>query len=245
MGNEVQYILESKRLVWLVAVVFAVVIMFQYFEFPYGDGASSMFSVRRAQPPSIQTNQTKTSAEIPKSLGNVTIFDVSNHSKPVDTHTLDKGTNVDIGIEHGIQSNDSITSPPPSSSASLTPPTIVNSTVISPSTTSPPPGSSASLTPPKTVNSTVISPAIALVNNTSRPEVNDTNLDRNFKKPATSENNPVMSAGESPLKESPPVKAIHERPIGDIVTLSDMHEILLHNRASVRSMVYIFSNSFV
>ncbi|KAK1425996.1 hypothetical protein QVD17_14663 [Tagetes erecta] len=210
MGNEVQYILESKRLVWLVATVFAVVIMFQYSEFPYGDGASSMFSVRRAQPPSSQTNQTKTSTEIPKSLGNITIFDVSNHSKPVDTHTIDKGTSIDIGIEHSIHSNDSTISPPPSSSASLTPPT--------------------------TVNSTVISPAIALVNNTSRPEVNDTNLDHNFKKPVTSENNPAMSAGESPVREPPPVKATQERPIGDIVTLSDMHDILLRNRASVRSM---------
>ncbi|KAI3677241.1 hypothetical protein L1987_86864 [Smallanthus sonchifolius] len=206
MGHEVQYILESKRLVWLVAVVFAVVIMFQYFEFPYGDVSSSMFSVRRAQPPLSQTNQTETSSESPKSPGNVTIFDVFNITEPVDT--LDKGNS--IGIEINIQSNDSTTSPPPSLSASLTPPT--------------------------TVNSTAISPSIALDNKTSKPEVNAPDLDPNLKKPATSENNPALSVGESPVKELPPVKATHERPIGDIVTIADMHGIFLHNRASVRSM---------
>ncbi|KAL8214547.1 hypothetical protein R6Q57_003996 [Mikania cordata] len=187
MGQEVQYILESKRLVWLVAVVFAVVVMFQYFEFPYGDVSSSMFSVHRAQPSSSQTNQTKTSSEIPKSTGNNTIKFIS---------------------------------PPPSSD----------------STTSPPSSTSASLTPTITVNNTVVVPSIALDNNTLKPEVNPPNLDPNFKKPAPSENKPAMSTGEPQVKELPPVQPVQERPIGDIVTLSDMHDILLHNRASVRSM---------
>ncbi|KAL9999976.1 putative xylogalacturonan beta-1,3-xylosyltransferase [Helianthus debilis subsp. tardiflorus] len=217
MGHEVQYILESKRLVWLVAVVFAVVIMFQYYEFPYGDVASSMFSMGRSQPSvgqTSQTNQTKASAESPKSSGNITIFNVSNHTTPVDT--LGKGNN--IGIEYSIPSNDSTTaSPPPSSSASLTSPTIVNITVISPST--------------------------ALDNSTSKPEVNASNLDPGVRKPATSENNPAMSAGESPVKQVPPVKAVHKRPIGDIVTLADMHDILSDNRASVRSMKPLWSST--
>ncbi|KAJ0736115.1 putative xylogalacturonan beta-1,3-xylosyltransferase [Helianthus annuus] len=214
MGHEVQYILESKRLVWLVAVVFAVVIMFQYFEFPYGDVSSSMFSMGRSQPSvgqTGQTNKTKASAESPTSSGNITVFNVSNHTTPVDTHG--KG-----GIEYSIPSNDSTT-------ASL------------------PPTSSASLTPPKIVNITVISPSTALDNNTSKPEVNASNLDPGVRKPATSENNPAMSAGESPVKEVPPVKAVHKRPIGDIVTLADMHDILSDNRASVRSMKPLWSST--
>ncbi|XP_076961127.1 putative glycosyltransferase At3g07620 [Bidens hawaiensis] len=49
MGHELQYILETKRFVWLVAVVFAVFMMFQYFEFPNGHVVSSLFSAREGQ----------------------------------------------------------------------------------------------------------------------------------------------------------------------------------------------------
>ncbi|KAI7739849.1 hypothetical protein M8C21_020582 [Ambrosia artemisiifolia] len=206
MGSEVQYILESKRLVWLVAVVFAVIIMFQYFEFPYGDVASSMFTVGRVHPSLSHANQTKASAESPKSSDNITMFDVSNHTKPVDT--LSKGNN--IGVENHIPSNGSTASPPLSSPASLTAPTTVDNTAVSPTT--------------------------ALDNDTSKPEVNGPSSDPVFNKPVTSENRPAVLAGESPVKKVPRVKTVHERQIGDIVTLSDMHDILRHNRASVRSM---------
>lgn len=39
--------METKRLVYLVAVVFAVFMMFQYLEFPYGDVISSLFSATK------------------------------------------------------------------------------------------------------------------------------------------------------------------------------------------------------
>ncbi|KAI7754665.1 hypothetical protein M8C21_026196, partial [Ambrosia artemisiifolia] len=200
------YILESKRLVWLVAVVFAVIIMFQYFEFPYGDVASSMFTVGRVHPSLSHANQTKSSAESPKSSDNITVFYVSNHTKPVDAFS--NGNN--IGVENHIPSNGSTASPPLSLPASLTAPTTVDNTAVSPTT--------------------------ALDNNTIKPEVNGPSSDPVFNKPVTSENRPAVSAGESPAKKVPRVKTVHERPIGDIVTLSDMHDILRHNRASVRSM---------
>ncbi|KAL8255882.1 hypothetical protein R6Q59_030949 [Mikania micrantha] len=45
MGHE----LETKRFVWLIAVVFAMVMMFQYIEFPNADVASSLFSANKGQ----------------------------------------------------------------------------------------------------------------------------------------------------------------------------------------------------
>ncbi|GKA22420.1 hypothetical protein Tco_0708382 [Tanacetum coccineum] len=84
MGDGLQHILESKRFVWFVAIVFGVVIMLQYFEFPYGDLASSLFIPGRAQPPEIATlpPQGRTS-QVPKPLSNITRSDSSNYTKPV------------------------------------------------------------------------------------------------------------------------------------------------------------------
>lgn len=49
MGHELQYLLETKRFVWLVAVVFVLFMMFQYFEFPNSHVVSSLFSAREGQ----------------------------------------------------------------------------------------------------------------------------------------------------------------------------------------------------
>ncbi|KAL8227034.1 hypothetical protein R6Q57_016866 [Mikania cordata] len=49
MGHELLYLLETKRFVWLIAVVFAMVMMFQYIEFPNADVASSLFSANKGQ----------------------------------------------------------------------------------------------------------------------------------------------------------------------------------------------------
>nr|GEW14799.1 probable glycosyltransferase At5g03795 [Tanacetum cinerariifolium] len=85
MGDALQHILESKRFVWFVAIIFSVVIMLQYFEFPYGNLASSLFIPGRAQPPEIATfpPQGRPTSQIPKPLSNITRSDSSNHTKLV------------------------------------------------------------------------------------------------------------------------------------------------------------------
>ena len=52
MAHEIQYMFKSKRFVWIMAAVFGVVVMFQYFEFPYGGVVSSLLTAGSPQPPS-------------------------------------------------------------------------------------------------------------------------------------------------------------------------------------------------
>ncbi|XP_060208327.1 xylogalacturonan beta-1,3-xylosyltransferase-like [Lycium barbarum] len=51
MGSEIRYLglLETRRLVWLSGVVFAIVLMIQYFGFPYGYALSSLFTANVGQ----------------------------------------------------------------------------------------------------------------------------------------------------------------------------------------------------
>lgn len=279
MGHEIQYILESKRLVWLVAVVFAVVIMFQYFEFPYGDVASSLFSAGRAQPPVSGSYPPQASSQIPKSLGNITRFDGSNYTRPVDipeksNNAIDKGNDLDIENDfesekdedmdeftktdgHGV-SGDQI-----EEIEGLAPEKVrqfdgdlftnnVNSSTLQEKVTGapspiatfllPPASSPDSSTSRTTVDATAIAPSTTLDNSTSKPNIISPNSDPNFKEPVTSLKNPNLPADDSSVKEVPPVKESHERPMGDVVSVSDMHDILLHNRASVRSMKPLWSS---
>ncbi|XP_024983590.1 probable glycosyltransferase At5g03795 isoform X1 [Cynara cardunculus var. scolymus] len=278
MGHEIQYILESKRLVWLVAVVFAVVILFQYFEFPYGDVASSLFSAGRAQPPVSGSYPPQASPQIPKPLGNITRFDGSNYTRPVDEmvdNAIDKGN--DVGIENDFESErdgdtDEFTRTDDGHGVSgdqieeiegLAPEKVrqfngdlstnnVNSSTLQEKVTgaaSPitpfllsPASSPDSLTSKTTVDATAIAPSTALDNSTSKPNIVSPNSAPNFKEPVTSLKNPNLPANDSSMKEVPLVKENHETPMGDVVTVSDMHDILLHNRASVRSMKPLWSS---
>ncbi|KAL4560318.1 hypothetical protein LXL04_032468 [Taraxacum kok-saghyz] len=220
MGHEVQYILESKRLVWLVAAVFAMVIMFQYFEFPYGDISSSFISSTKSQPPVSGSLQFETSSKIPKSFGNITDFNNSNHTNPVDI--LNQNDNKIIHKEdknefelkqnstaHKVQE---IVSLPPVAGLSINSVSYSTSQEKESNVTN----SLAPITPPPTiVNVTVVAPSISSDKNT----LGAPNTDHK-KESATSQ--------KKNFKKAPPM--------GDVVTISNMHDILLHNRAFVRSM---------
>nr|XP_043610188.1 probable glycosyltransferase At5g03795 [Erigeron canadensis] len=266
MGHEVQYILESKRMVWLVAVVFAVIIMFQYFEFPYGDVASSFFSTSRAEPPVSGSYPPQASSLLSGPLGNTTRFDGSNITTPVGL--LEKGGHAenenDIQLESNRDAGDSsigendldAACPPPISLAPVTPPMVVSDNLTiengmqsetnretddstlkqKDSGAASPPSSSVALPQPTTVNRTVISPSSAVGIKRSEPHIDAPNLGPNVKGLGTIQNNPAVSPGESSVKKIPPAKEVRKIPMGDVVTMSDMHEILLQNRATVRSM---------
>lgn len=236
MGNEVQYILESKRLVWLVAVVFAMVIMFQYFEFPYGDYvSSSLFSAKKTQPPVSGSLQYEASPKSPKSLDNITLFDGSNHTNPLDilekgNKIIDNGDKNDVEVKHNstvdkVQENgDLVTNNATLSVGNLS----INNVSYSTSQEKNPDvaSSPAPITPSTSIVS--ISPSMAIFdNNTSKADIGAPNSDHN-KESATSQKIHV---------KKPP-------PMGDVVTISNMYDILLYNRANVRSMVCKFHNCY-
>ncbi|XP_023743135.1 probable glycosyltransferase At5g03795 [Lactuca sativa] len=233
MGNEVQYILESKRLVWLVAVVFAMVIMFQYFEFPYGDYvSSSLFSAKKTQPPVSGSLQYEASPKSPKSLDNITLFDGSNHTNPLDilekgNKIIDNGDKNDVEVKHNstvdkVQENgDLVTNNATLSVGNLS----INNVSYSTSQEKNPDvaSSPAPITPSTSIVS--ISPSMAIFdNNTSKADIGAPNSDHN-KESATSQKIHV---------KKPP-------PMGDVVTISNMYDILLYNRANVRSMKPLWS----
>ncbi|GJT44315.1 hypothetical protein Tco_0953030 [Tanacetum coccineum] len=153
-------------------------------------------------------------------------------------------------------------SPSPTSPAHLIPPTTVDTVVIEipPLTTlnivglendirvndftskekdsvvaNPSPSSSTLLTPPTTVDSTIISPLTTL-HNISTPDIDTSNSYHDVKESVASQMSPATAADDSSAKEVPPVKEVHLKPImGNVVTMSEMHEILLYNRDSLFS----------
>ncbi|GKE98996.1 hypothetical protein Tco_0022347 [Tanacetum coccineum] len=89
--------------------------------------------------------------------------------------------------------------------------------------------------PPTTVDSTIISPPTTL-HNISTPDIDTPNSYHDVKKSVASQMSPATAADDSSAKEVPPVKEVHFKPImGNVVTMSEMHEILLYNRDSLFS----------
>ncbi|GKA37263.1 probable glycosyltransferase [Tanacetum coccineum] len=121
MGHEVQYLSETRRLASLVAVVFAVFMMFQYFEFPFGDVVSSLFSASRAQEVVNGTNPPEALPQIPQIHGNITHSYALNTSDNVSNSSVDALSTIPA------------THSPLSSPAPLTPPITVDTTLTGPS----------------------------------------------------------------------------------------------------------------
>ncbi|KAI3791990.1 hypothetical protein L2E82_05858 [Cichorium intybus] len=156
--------METKRLVYLVAVVFAVFIIFQYIEFPYGDVVSSLFYASKGKNVINETHPHENSSQIPQIVKNITRFDGSNTSPP-GVLEKDKKTIYDRGDDVASKNLE---------------------------------------------------------------------LERNFSNVSNSfQDYEVPSDNKSSANEVIPS---NQRAIGEIVTISEMHEMLVHNRASFRSM---------
>ncbi|KAF5819302.1 putative xylogalacturonan beta-1,3-xylosyltransferase [Helianthus annuus] len=171
MGHEFQYLLETKRFVWLVALVFAIFMMFQYFQFPNGYVVSSLFPVSDGQ---IVANTTRFHAS-----------DISN-----------------ISSLHNNTSN-----------------------ALSPISATHLPQNSPALTPTAAVNITLSAPTIPLGPVASE---SDRDVSTSVKDFNGLQKNPVRSDDKSSATKD----VITE----DVVTISEMHDMLVHNRASSRSM---------
>ncbi|KAI3522761.1 hypothetical protein L1887_00811 [Cichorium endivia] len=155
--------METKRLVYLVAVVFAVFIMFQYIEFPYGDVVSSLFYASKGKNVINTTHPHENSSQIPQIVKNITRFDGSNTSPP------------------GVLEKD---------------------------------------------NKTIYDDGDDVASKNLELERNFSNVSNSFQDFEVPSDN--KSANE--------VLPSNQRAIGEIVTISEMHEMLVHNRASFRSM---------
>ncbi|KAL4592250.1 hypothetical protein LXL04_005238 [Taraxacum kok-saghyz] len=146
MGHKVHPLMETKRLIWFIAVVFAVYMTLQYIEFPYGDVISSLFSASSSQKVINESYPPQNSSQIPQIVENI-------------THVDDTRTKYDVGSENlELKRNISNDSSP--------------------------------------------KPAIIQPKQDSQAQVNGSN----------------------------------EMTMGEVVTISQMREILVHNRASSRSM---------
>ncbi|XP_071688443.1 probable glycosyltransferase At5g25310 [Rutidosis leptorrhynchoides] len=247
MGHEVQYILEFKRLIWLVAVVFAAVIIFQYFEFPYGNVSSSLFTIGMTQPPVSGSDPSEPSSQVPELLGNFTRFDGSNNdTKLVDS--LEKGSNVSIEIESKSNKDDVTDEFAEKDGTRVFGDHVDEMHTGNLSMTN----VSNSISPVlKSVETSVIAPSMALDDNNStyKSVTEIPSAGPSLKEPVTWQKSLAISPADSsskkisPVKEVPLVQKVHELSMGDVVTVSEMHNIMLHNRATVRSMKPLWTSS--
>lgn len=71
---------ETRRFLWIMGLLFALVIMFQYFELPYGTGLSSLFSAAKfpvSGKSNLQNGDSQSNSEI---VGNMWHSNDSNHT---------------------------------------------------------------------------------------------------------------------------------------------------------------------
>ncbi|XP_059458446.1 probable glycosyltransferase At5g03795 [Corylus avellana] len=83
MGRELLCLcrVEARRLIWLIGMMFAVILVFQYCEFPYGNLLSSLFSAGKASVGGNSSFQNGDSPSQSVSIGNMTnLIDSNSHS---------------------------------------------------------------------------------------------------------------------------------------------------------------------
>lgn len=93
MGHKFRYLwqVEARHLLWLIGTVFSVVFVVQYFELPYGDVSSSLFSAGDIPAPGKTSLPSSDSLSKLRTMGNMTTAQGLNSS---DVHAM-----------HGIDSN--------------------------------------------------------------------------------------------------------------------------------------------
>ncbi|BAT81948.1 hypothetical protein LR48_Vigan07g208200 [Vigna angularis] len=109
--------LETKRLLWLIGITYAVILTFHYLEFPYGTVLVSVFSADKIPTPGSSTFKSSDVPSKSKLVRNVTLFKPSNfavdHAFEIANKTLIFGQNETIprtsfDLEPGHKSNKSL-----------------------------------------------------------------------------------------------------------------------------------------
>lgn len=88
MGRELLCLcrVEARRLIWLIGMMFAVILVFQYCEFPYGNLLSSLFSAGKASVGGNSSFQNGDSPSQSVSIGNMTNLIDSNSLSTYSVH---------------------------------------------------------------------------------------------------------------------------------------------------------------
>ncbi|KAK9742116.1 hypothetical protein RND81_03G149400 [Saponaria officinalis] len=216
MGFEFQraFQSETRRLLWLIGIVFGTIILFQCIELPSGSSWSFVFS--RSEPPN-QNIDTFVSENA--TIKPVLIVNMSSPST-MNTSVDDRDDPFSREVPELIYPPENHTSKSNLSSIALPPLQIGNFTL-------------ALVEPP------VESPSVALL---PREPLNDTVLDRNSSGgPTISTEGSILpknvSLLPSPSIPKPAVKINSELQQKEVLTLSDMHELLDQNHLSPSSTV--------
>ena len=229
LGRKCQ--VETRRWIWLIAVLFAMVVMAQYVELPYGNIVSYVLPDRR---PEALINGSSLAANLssyPNKVDNRTIFGDLNYTST--TLENEKTETAQISGEKSLTQESNLTSGSDSAlnKTSLTSKLEEN---IAPTPENRVPGDSSkspSLPSPVmspagnnlTKNNPVLSnnPRIASVNNDTLDSLNKTD-----------------GLGTPQSNKSPPVKKKPKGSQASVLSISDMKDLLHENRASSYSMVY-------
>ncbi|KAK3015951.1 hypothetical protein RJ639_007328 [Escallonia herrerae] len=98
--------METKRLLWLMGLIFAMVLMVQYFELPYGNVLSSLFSGSKVQLPKVGSPLSGDLSQNTKGIGYPAPFDGLNSTGAMSTGDIANKTQINetmgIGFEDGV-----------------------------------------------------------------------------------------------------------------------------------------------
>ncbi|XP_059657181.1 probable glycosyltransferase At5g03795 isoform X2 [Cornus florida] len=107
MGHRFRYLCqtETRRLLLLMGMAFAVVLLVQYFEHPYGYIISSLFTAGKAQDLVIGSLPAGDSSHNHKTLGNTTLFNTLNSTDTNAVHEIVNATKTSEGKDIGLRND--------------------------------------------------------------------------------------------------------------------------------------------
>ncbi|XP_057423858.1 probable glycosyltransferase At3g07620 [Lotus japonicus] len=232
--------LETKRLLWLIGITFAVIISFQYLELPYGNVLLSLFSADK-----VSTSHTTAPSPELGIVSNATIF---NEANSTDEHDLSRinmsATSTGFVLEQGSPPNNSIVFDESDKSRN----NITTNGSREENITSRPENKSASsyayspekapvyLTPVTNVSTSIITPVVlSNENNISLSQNESTNSTKEGSfRPST--NDDKIPSENSSINIVPQEKGHSPVPVPEVTSVSEMTKLLLQSHVSYRSM---------
>lgn len=230
LGRKCQ--VETRRWIWLIAVLFAIVIMAQYAELPYGNTVSYVLPDGRTQAlsngssPPANLSSYHNNADNLTVLGNLNYTSTTSDNAKTETAKIFGGKNLtqEGNFTSGSNSalnNTSLTSKPKDSIVPTQENGVPGDSSKSPSFASP-------LMSPIGVNLSTNNPVVS-----NDPRIKSVNNDTQDRLDKTDE------LGTQQSNNSPPVKKKPKSSQAAILSISDMKDLLHKNRASSYSMVYL------
>lgn len=230
LGHNCQ--VETRRWIWLIAVLFAMVIMAQYVELPYGNIVSYVLPDGRTQALLNGTSLRTNLSSYPNNVDNLTVLDNLNYTSTTSDNVKTATAIISDGKNFTQESNFTSRSNTALNNASLTCKTEDNSVPTEengvPGDSSKTPSSASPLMSPTGVN---LSTNNAVLSTDQRiSPVNNDAQDRLHK---TDGLGTPQSNNSRPMNDKP------KSPQGTVLPVSDMINLLHKNRASSYSMVYL------